>query len=212
MTNVTPLHPKKKLSPFTLAMIVVFGTLIAIRGYDLATGISWLYRKHSVEFFAEPMDVNNHFMTSAKGKPVSVRDFNGKMTVLAFWAPWCGYCAKEFPQMDRIAPALRQKGIEVVPIVRTKEPLDQIQDFYRRGQIENLTYYTSDDQFLYGRLWVQGFPSFILLDKEGNAVARIRPNWAEDDILQLFDQIALDLNANPVLKTGYVTAPRRPGT
>src|SRR5262245_21565945 len=32
-------------------------------------------------------------------EPVSIGDLHGKVTLIDFWGPWCGYCIQEFPEL-----------------------------------------------------------------------------------------------------------------
>lgn len=39
-------------------------------------------------------------LTNLKGEQVSLKDMQGKVVVLDFWATWCGICIEEFPAMQ----------------------------------------------------------------------------------------------------------------
>lgn len=41
--------------------------------------------------------------TDIKGKTLNIRDLEGKIIVLNFWASWCAPCVKEFPNLLTIA-------------------------------------------------------------------------------------------------------------
>src|SRR2546426_1929783 len=38
----------------------------------------------------------------ASGKPVRLEDYHGKVTLVNFWASWCGPCREEFPHMAEL--------------------------------------------------------------------------------------------------------------
>ena len=41
-------------------------------------------------------------LTCIKGEKISTADFKGQVTVLDFWASWCGPCVGEFPNLNKL--------------------------------------------------------------------------------------------------------------
>lgn len=42
------------------------------------------------------------------GAPVALTNFRGRLVIVNFWATWCEPCIREWPQLDRLARALRR--------------------------------------------------------------------------------------------------------
>ena len=42
-------------------------------------------------------------------KKVSLKDFEGKVVFLSFWATWCGPCIDEMPSMESLYRRFREK-------------------------------------------------------------------------------------------------------
>ena len=55
-------------------------------------------------------------MTDAAGKPQALAQWKGKPLLVNFWAPWCGPCVKEMPELSELAGELKDKNINVVGI------------------------------------------------------------------------------------------------
>lgn len=182
--------PKKPKSTFKYVMIAVFGFLITMKISEFMMGESWLERKHQVAFFSEPIDISDNFLETLDGKQHKFSDFKGDKIILAFWAPWCRYCAEEMPLISNIESQLDQKGYIVIPLVKNIEPKADIENFYSRFKIEGIPPYITGDRDLYYKLRVKGFPMFVLVNDKGQAVANISPKWDAGDVLQLFGELS----------------------
>lgn len=106
------------------------------------------------------------------GKEVKLSDFRGKGVVLDFWGTWCYWCMKGIPEMRRHYQKL-QSNVEFVSI----DCMDKSIEKWKRVVKDSALYWTqlrngvgdSDVAVLYG---VQGYPTKIVIDSNGNIVKR----------------------------------------
>lgn len=55
-------------------------------------------------------------MNDAAGKPQALAQWQGHALLVNFWAPWCGPCVKEMPELSSLAGELKAKNINVIGI------------------------------------------------------------------------------------------------
>lgn len=60
------------------------------------------------------------------GKDISLKDHQGAVVVLDFWATWCGPCRASLPGLNKVYNDLKGKGL-VVYAVDLEEPKDKVQ-------------------------------------------------------------------------------------
>jgi len=55
-------------------------------------------------------------LSDSKGNRVSMADLRGKIVYIDFWADWCGYCMKQFPDYYQLIDDYKGKNIQFISI------------------------------------------------------------------------------------------------
>jgi len=110
---------------------------------------------------------------SPDGKVISLKQSLGKVTIIDFWASWCGPCRKENPSVVAMYNELHSKGLNIVG-VSLDEDLEEwkkaiAKDKITWVQVSNLKKWADPIAKLYN---VEQIPSTFILDSKGNIVAQ----------------------------------------
>ena len=106
-------------------------------------------------------------LTSLEGVPVELSSFNGKITIINFWATWCPPCQREMPAMERVQT--RRPDVNVV-FLNQQESAQIVQQFLDAGRL-NLKNVLLDANGTVARDYaVLGYPTTLFFDAQGKLV------------------------------------------
>lgn len=109
------------------------------------------------------------------GKLVSLKESLGKVTIIDFWASWCGPCRKENPNVVALYNEFHDKGLNIIGVSLDKEGDEQkwkdaiIADKLNWPQVSNLKYWNEPIAKKYS---IKSIPATFILDASGKIVAK----------------------------------------
>lgn len=115
----------------------------------------------------------NFSAKSPEGKTVSLAENLGKVTIIDFWASWCGPCRKENPNVVALYNEMHSKGLNIVGVSLDKD-LGKWKEAIAKDQItwiqmSNLQEWNEPIAKMYK---VEQIPTTFLLDANGVIVAK----------------------------------------
>ena len=119
----------------------------------------------------EPLAIPDAVLLDGAEAEHSLAEYRGKWVVLNFWATWCAPCRAEMPSLDRLAKAMPE--VAVVPVATGRNGVDQIQKFYAEAGVVNLPVLRDPKSALARSMGVLGLPVTVILNPEGQEVARL---------------------------------------
>lgn len=141
-------------------------------GLSAKTKIEELSKKPSIEVGNMAPDFS---APNPEGTVVSLKESLGKVTIIDFWASWCGPCRRENPNVVALYNEFHEKGLNIIGVSLDKpEAKDAwIQaiatDKLAWPQVSNLKHWDEPIAKMYG---VQAIPATFILDASGKIVAR----------------------------------------
>lgn len=122
-----------------------------------------------------------------QGNVVSLKQSLGKITIIDFWASWCGPCRKENPNVVALYNELHSKGLNIVGVSLDKDLKKWneaiAKDKITWTQVSNLKEWEDPIAKQYG---VEQIPTTFILDASGIVIAKdLRGEELRTKIIQL---------------------------
>jgi len=128
---------------------------------------------------------------NAEGKPMTLKDWRGKVVLLNLWATWCAPCRGEMPALDRLESALGSDKFEVVALAVDKSGLEGARKFLDETKAQKLKLYADPTARLGNEFKVIGMPTSLLIDRQGREVGRLigPAEWDSPDAKRLIQSL-----------------------
>lgn len=163
----------KVIKSLVLYMALAFGANAALADpagiADLREGDMKKLVVHS-----EPKPVSATPFNGANGNQMSLNDYKGKVTAVNFWAVWCAPCREEMPMLSELQTEFGGDDFEVVTIAAGRNSPQAMNQFFEEIGVDNLPLHADPRMALSREMGVFGLPVTILLDRDGQEVARLQ--------------------------------------
>lgn len=110
--------------------------------------------------------------TDLDGKPISLRDYRGKVVLLDFWAVWCPPCTDEIPNIKKVYDTYKNAGFDVIGISLDHHEYE-LRDYIKTNNIPWRHIFS-------GKGWkspvprqynIRSIPAPWLIDREGRLIS-----------------------------------------
>ena len=107
------------------------------------------------------------YMTDT-GKQLSIRDMQGRVVLINFFATWCPPCKKEMPELEKIWQELKDKEFYLLSIGR-EETMKTVRDFKKEWKL-SFPMAPDPQRKIYSKFATQTIPRNVLLDEDGTII------------------------------------------
>ena len=108
-----------------------------------------------------------------EGKTISLKESLGKITIVDFWASWCGPCRAENPNVVALYNEFHSKGLNIVGVSLDKDAAKWkeaiAKDKLTWTQVSHLKFWNEPIAIQYQ---VESIPATFILDASGKVVAK----------------------------------------
>ncbi len=165
--------------PIGLMLIAVAAAWIAVRGTDAPgapteSGAALMEmpsgERLTLQFFRNPAPVASLTMETLDGRTLSSADWRGKVTILNFWATWCGPCRAEIPDLVALQKKYG-KYVQIVGISKDEAPPEVVGRFAAEYDV-NYPIVMSTPELSQAFPGINALPTSYILDRESRIVQK----------------------------------------
>jgi thiol-disulfide isomerase/thioredoxin len=124
-------------------------------------------------FLDTPKPLPEAALVDLTDAPRGLEEWRGRWVVVNFWATWCAPCRKEMPALDRLSGMLGPEGAAVVTVATGRNAVPAIERFFEEIGVANLPALRDPKSGLARSMGIFGLPVTVIVNPEGEEVARL---------------------------------------
>ena len=120
------------------------------------------------------------------GNKINLKDYQGKLILINFWATWCAPCKKEMPSLDTLYKSSHLKNLEVFAVNMEQPNKLKTKNFFDNLNIEKIKIFFDPNLNFVKAFKLRGVPTTVLINKNGEEFARIvgEINFVDDKFIK----------------------------
>jgi peroxiredoxin len=155
-----------------------------------ANGDHDLFSKLKIQQMKDRKKAPEFSLEGLSGRKVELKNFQGRIVFLTFWATWCGPCKQEMPSIEALHQRFKGKDFVVLTVAVDLEGAIPVEKFIAKQGYSFYVLIDSKSQIL-DLYRVEGIPMTFLIDKKGRILGRaLGPrDWKSPEAISLFTQL-----------------------
>jgi len=119
-----------------------------------------------------PRPVSSVIFQDFLGNEINLKDYNGKLIIINFWATWCTPCKEEMPSLDILYLDDNFKNLEIFAVNMEQPNIYKTKKFFDKLDIKNLEIFFDKNLNFVKEFKLRGVPTSIFINKKGDDFAR----------------------------------------
>jgi len=120
-----------------------------------------------------PRPISSLIFEDFSGNKINLKDYQGKLVIINFWATWCAPCKKEMPSLDALYQDSNFKNLEVLAVNMQQPNKLKTKKFFSELNIKNIKIFFDSDLNFVKKFKLRGVPTTVLINKKGEEFATI---------------------------------------
>jgi thiol-disulfide isomerase/thioredoxin len=168
-------------SAYTASVVVLFCVAVGIAGYvayRVYTPASPPQERQEMPVIGKftavspPLPAPAAAYQGRDGTEKHLADFHGHWVLVNLWATWCAPCIKEMPSLDRMKAKLGPT-LDVVAISEDRNGAKSVDPFLAAHPVKSLAIGLDQKGGLTSALHIEGLPTSLLIDPQGQIIAKL---------------------------------------
>jgi len=120
-----------------------------------------------------PKPISSVVFEDFSGKKIDLKNYQGKLIIVNFWATWCAPCKKEMPSLDALYQNNAFKNLQVFAVNIEQPNISKTKKFFSDLDIKKLEIFFDPKLNFVKEFKLRGVPTTVLINKKGEEFARI---------------------------------------
>ena len=120
-----------------------------------------------------PKPISSIIFEDFSGNEINLKNYEGKLIIINFWATWCAPCKKEMPSLDNLYQYNDFSNLKIFAVNMEQPNPAKTKKFFTDLKIKNLEIFFDYNFNFVKKFKLRGVPTTILINKKGEEFARI---------------------------------------
>jgi len=120
-----------------------------------------------------PKPIPSIIFQDFQGNEIDIKNYNGKLIIVNFWATWCEPCKEEMPSLDKLYLDDSFNNLQVFTVNMENPNHKKTKKFFNDLKIKKLSIFFDKNLNFVKVFKLRGVPTTILINKQGEEFARI---------------------------------------
>ena len=142
------------------------------------------------ETFDDDTNYIDFSLKNLEGRTVNLRDYEGKIVFLNFWATWCPPCVKEMPSMENLYREMEGLDFEMIA-VNIQERESAVKRFVQSRDL-SFPVVLDTEAAAAASYRIRSIPTTYVIDKKGKVAGIFigAKDWDSENSLRVFREIS----------------------